>query len=114
MTARKSTPGTRLALARNVRGWSQKELAKRMGVTPSNVSWMERELNDMKTSTAVKIAAVLGCSPGFLAFGREANTSERARELVGELQKGIRAGWPSNARAYLDKLTELAALLGAE
>lgn len=47
-------------------GITQTELAERLGINRVSVSRLFSEKNDMRSSTVIKIAAVIGCSVGEL------------------------------------------------
>jgi transcriptional regulator with XRE-family HTH domain len=64
----KPTPpfGARLAALRQERGWTQAELAERLGVTVKTVTYYEREVPNPTTRTLSKIAAAFGVDPATL------------------------------------------------
>ena len=63
--AQKEAPpfGRKLAQLRNERGWTQPELAKRLGVTVKTVTYYERSATNPTAKTVEKIAQVFGVSP---------------------------------------------------
>lgn len=52
----------RIAEARNAKGWSQGELAKRVGTSQQQIARYESGDNDVKTSVLIKLSAALGVS----------------------------------------------------
>ena len=62
--------GSRIKELRMKKGWSQEELAKRMGYTAANsrstISKIERGDNSIDQSTLIKFSKVLGTSPVYL------------------------------------------------
>lgn len=74
-TSSKIDLGTRLKELRTRRGISQTELAKKVGVTPSNISQVENNLIYPSLPALIKIAEVL--SLGINAFFKEASGAER-------------------------------------
>lgn len=62
--------GSRIKELRMKKGWSQEELAKRMGYTAANsrstISKIENGDNGIDQSTLIKFAKVLGTSPVYL------------------------------------------------
>lgn len=55
----------RVRLARELNGWSQAELARRIGVTPAAVSQFEGGATNPSAETLVRLGHVLGVPPGF-------------------------------------------------
>ena len=49
--------------AREARGWSQAELGSRLGFSQSRISKIERGAVDLRLSTLVAVARVLGLEP---------------------------------------------------
>lgn len=49
--------------AREARGWSQADLGSRLGVSQSRISKIERGAVDLRLSTLVAVARVLGLEP---------------------------------------------------
>jgi transcriptional regulator with XRE-family HTH domain len=58
--------GLRVRELRRTRGWTQTELAERIGVQQSAVAKIERGAVDPTTTMIVKLAKALGVSPGHL------------------------------------------------
>ena len=62
-----STIGNNILLLRKQLGWSQEELAKRMGYkSKSTINKIELGKNDIPQSKIVQFAEVLGTTPAFL------------------------------------------------
>lgn len=62
--------GARLRAARTTRGMGSRELSAAIDLSPAVVSRIETDPElDPKLSTIRRLAAVLECSPGWLAFG---------------------------------------------
>jgi len=60
--------GEKIAIRRKHLGWSQTELAQRIGIAPSRISEFESGLKtDCTLSTAKRLARALGCSIDYLA-----------------------------------------------
>ena len=61
----KPTPafGSRLAALRQDRGWTQADLAERLGVTVKMVTYYEREAANPTANTLAKIAEAFGIEP---------------------------------------------------
>ena len=59
----------RLKTIRETRGFSQNQVAERMGVTVSRVCDLEKGINDYKVSTMLRAAWALGISPEVLMRG---------------------------------------------
>lgn len=56
----------RIAQARNAKGWSQTELAKRVGTTQQQIARYESAENDIKASTLMKLSDALGVTVSYL------------------------------------------------
>ncbi len=57
----------RLEELRNVKGWSQAELARRSGVPQPTISRLESgETQSINLPNLEKLASALGCDPGYL------------------------------------------------
>lgn len=59
------SPGRRVALARNLKGWSQAQLAERLDVSAASVQAFETS-EDHKVSTCRRYAAALGVPVSWL------------------------------------------------
>jgi putative transcriptional regulator len=56
------TLGNRLREAREAKGWTQAELAERIGVSRKTVNTVENGVFVPSTIVALKLAAALGCT----------------------------------------------------
>lgn len=72
----KNTPGSRIRTARLHRGMSESQLAKKLGITRNAVARMEIMTRDMKISTVIRVAGVLGVPPEWIAFGEDGDRSD--------------------------------------
>jgi transcriptional regulator with XRE-family HTH domain len=60
--------GEKIAIRRQQLGWSQTDLAQKIGIAPSRISEFESGLKtDCNLSTAKRLARALGCSIDYLA-----------------------------------------------
>ena len=60
--------GEKMAARRQQLGWSQTDLAQKIGISPSRISEFESGLKtDCNLSTAKRLARALGCSIDYLA-----------------------------------------------
>jgi putative transcriptional regulator len=62
------TLGNRLRGAREAKGWTQAELAERIGVSRKTVNTVENGVFTPSTVVALKLAAALGCAVEDLFF----------------------------------------------
>lgn len=65
--------GFRIKEARQRNGWSQEELANKLGTSKSVISGYETGKNDPAQSMVIRLSEVLGVSINWLMFGEEAN-----------------------------------------
>ena len=63
--------GKRLKAARNAKGYTQAELADRLGITRSSVANRESGREALAAYDVVVIAEELGCDAGWLLTGKE-------------------------------------------
>ena len=85
-----STVGNNILLLRKQLGWTQEELAKKMGYkSKSTINKIELGKNDIPQSKIVKFADVLGTTPAFLMGwndneGQETTSPEKVELTEGE------------------------------
>ncbi|MCB2263160.1 MAG: helix-turn-helix domain-containing protein [Candidatus Thiosymbion ectosymbiont of Robbea hypermnestra] len=78
-----NTLGSRVTAARNRAGFSQAELAKRVGVTPGAINKIESgETKGAKPETLAALGRALGVSMEWLATGKE--TQARVADMQGD------------------------------
>lgn len=66
------TMGERIRLLRQARGWSQTELAEKVGVTGGAISqWELGGTKNIKLETFLRLCSELGTQPHYLIFGPE-------------------------------------------
>lgn len=58
--------GSRIAEARKSNGWTQAQLASRLGVTQQAVQRYEKNERDLKSSTLIELSGVLGVTVSYL------------------------------------------------
>jgi transcriptional regulator with XRE-family HTH domain len=63
--------GERIKIARKAKGWSQIELAEKIGLTSGGMSGIESNKRDASKTTIVKLSETLGVSADYLLFGVE-------------------------------------------
>lgn len=83
MANQKAALGDRIAELRKARGWSQSELAKKVGVSYTQMSRYEIKGVQPPADTINKLADTLGTSIDFLVGG---NGDERARASIGDAE----------------------------
>lgn len=66
-----ATVGQRVANTRAARGLSQRDLARRAGMTASQMSKVEHDMNDLSSRVARRIADALEVPVGWLLCGSE-------------------------------------------
>ena len=72
----RTTMGERIASLRRLRGWSQAELGRRVGVSRTTANqWETGRIKNIRNPTFCKLASVLGSSEAHLATGTESTTS---------------------------------------
>ena len=77
------TIGERIKWMRTVRGWSQYELAVKMGYQDrSAISLVETNKRGIDAELIVKYAEVLGVTPTYLLGWEDDNLDENERELL--------------------------------
>lgn len=63
---RESILENRIKKMRKTKGWTQAELAKRLGVTQAQVAKWESDKANLSRKTLLKLASIFGCEPGYL------------------------------------------------
>ena len=96
--------GARIALLRRQSGMSQKELAARMGISPSTVGMYEQGRREPDCTGLMKLAAIFGVSVDFLLGGGVAAPGDA---------RAVGALWDA-ARPLLDGTLLLRAADGTE
>lgn len=87
--------GEKIAIRRKQLGWSQADLAQRLGIAPSRISEFESGLKtDCALSTAKRLARALGCSIDYLANTWEEEGVAPPVEVVPEETAPRRRGRP--------------------
>lgn len=56
----------RIAAARNAKGWSQRDLAEKIGTTQQQIARYESGKNDVKSSVLLKLSSALGVTVSYL------------------------------------------------
>lgn len=74
----------RIAEARNARGWSQEDLAKRIGTSQQQIARYESGENDVKSSVLIRLSGALGVSISYL-LGFDVNDSPDADPRLSEI-----------------------------
>ena len=86
-----STVGDRILIMRKHLGWTQEELAKRMGYkSKSTINKIEMGINDIPQSKIVLFAKVLGTTPAYL-MGWEDGKETPPSITIEELSEGEKA-----------------------
>ena len=62
------TTGMTIALLRELKGWTQKELANRSRITSTNISLLENNKIDIGKKRAVQLAKAFGIHPAIIMF----------------------------------------------
>lgn len=74
----KVTTGETIKMLRDLKGWTQKDLAARCGISPSNLSLLEHDRVDIGKKRAEQLAKAFGIHPAIIMFP-EYEGSEIAR-----------------------------------
>ena len=72
--------GDRISALRRKAGWSQKELAARLGVSPSAVGMYEQDRREPSAEKLVELSSLLGVSLDYLLTGRPDRQTPEAME----------------------------------
>lgn len=70
--------GPRIAVLRRSAGWSQSELANRLGISPSAVGMYEQGRRQPSAEGLVRLAELFGVSTDYLLTGRAETPQETA------------------------------------
>ena len=62
------TTGEVIRILRGKKGWAQKELARRCGISPTNLSMLENDRVDIGKKRAEQLARAFGIHPAILMF----------------------------------------------
>jgi len=89
MSAKRTDIGGRIIAARRERGWTQSELADRLGVHHSVVSRYETGHREIKEHMRQKMARVLGISETYLLTGNEGldEMNRKLDEILEHIQR---------------------------
>jgi len=60
--------GEVIRMLRDLKGWTQAELARRCGITPTNLSLLENEKVEIGKKRAEQIAKAFGVHPAIIMF----------------------------------------------
>ena len=99
------TPGDRIKAARDEKGWTQEELARRSAISKGFLSDVENNKRNVSADNALKIADALGVSLDFLMRG-EQGKEEDARRPV-SIPPELSAAAVDLGLSYTDTLTLL-------
>lgn len=70
--------GIRIAILRRGAGWSQSELAAKLGVSASAVGMYEQGRRDPATDIIVRLSEIFGVTTDYLLTGRTQNEADTA------------------------------------
>ena len=106
--------GPRIAALRRDRGWSQAELARLLGISPSAVGMYEQGRREPSVALLVAMARSFGVTTDFLLTGRPVQP-EDSRTAVRMLEQSLTAAEAALKRRKDTPFTrqELAVLLAA-
>ncbi len=81
--------GERIKIARKAKGWSQIELAEKIGLTSGGMSGIESNKRDASKTTIIKLSETLGVSADYLLFGVENKQviTETEQEILNVLRE---------------------------
>lgn len=91
--------GFRIMFKRKERGFSQEELAERIGLSKNHISNIERGKNIPTTTFILKICEVLGETPDYYLIGTSTKNTDRVTNLIKTL--------PIDKQELLLKLVEV-------
>ena len=64
----KNTTGEVIQMLRELKGWTQVELAERSGISPTNISLLENNRVDIGKKRAESLARAFGIHPAIIMF----------------------------------------------
>lgn len=85
--------GYKIAEARIAKGWSQQDLADKMGTTQQTIQRYEAGARDIKSSVLIKLSATLGVTISYL-LGMENSSLPNSAMVDAPLYGSIAAGTP--------------------
>ena len=62
------TTGEVIRMLRNLKGWTQEELGRRSGISPTNLSALENDRVEIGKRRAVQLAKVFAIHPAMIMF----------------------------------------------
>ena len=112
------TFGQRIADFRGKKGFTQRELAKRVGITPTALNYYEKDKREPNVQTIIKIIDVLEISSEQLlninhtknnptAQSEQPDSKDKER-LINELAETLSKKDPETIKAFLVLMTQLA------
>ena len=63
-----NTTGEVIRMLRELKGWTQAELAKRCGISPTNISLLENDRVDIGKKRTLQLAQAFGLHPAIIMF----------------------------------------------
>lgn len=83
--------GDRIALLRKERGWSQEDLARKMGYTSrSTINKVELNKTDVTQTNVVKYAKVFGCSVAYLmGWEDESKYDKQMEDIIHKIENSF-------------------------
>lgn len=99
--------GYKIAEARNAKGWSQAELARRIGTTQQQIARYESGENDVKSSVIIKLSAALDVTISYLLglTGEQSDIKPNREHVMHDMPVlgRIAAGTPREAMCTSDE-----------
>ncbi len=100
--------GERLRKARKAAGFTQAELAKRVGVTTRSIQFYEQGTREPKTSAVyVKLAQELGVSTSYFISENELVLAQEREEFLDRASEKFGSRGKAQAKLILDQTTAL-------
>ena len=75
----KLTPGDAIRLMRELKEWTQEELAERSGISAQNISMLENNRVPLGRKRALQLSKAFGVHPGILMFPDYVATEDSGR-----------------------------------